>query len=275
MPTPITPDITIDEYVSQPTGTVFEVSPDGSFHNSEMMEDEEVFDYQKYKENSGVLKRVPTQNSALLTGEATRCLDMPIRLAGGTSYALPQEWSHLQPLLEDIITVEHHHNPNWIDYHAYLTVDSGEVTARQQQRHGGLHVDGFQGERINPKTKINRSYVITTNGGTKFHGRAFQVLDPARFNVFQGFDLQAGVPYISQENALYFMNAYMVHESGFASRDGMRTFLRLSFDTKIFDRLGNTHNSMLDYQWDMVERDTQNTVKTPTKADLVNPANLL
>lgn len=193
-----------------------------------------------------------------------RCLDMPLRLAGDEVYYLPQEWEALGPLLEKVVACEHAHNPSWRDYHAYLTVDVSEVEAGEQQRHGGLHVDGFQGVRVEPKTKVNRSYVATTNGGTRYYPQGFALVDPRKWNVFQGFDLQAGEASLAEEGEVYFMNAYSVHESGLAGRSGLRYFVRLSFDLKEFDRWGNTHNALLDYSWEMVTRATQEEVATPS-----------
>lgn len=146
------------------------------------------------------------------------------------------------------------------------------MAAAEQQRHGGLHVDGFQGERHEVKHATTRNYVVTTNGGTRFYPQRFVVADPARFNVFEGFDLQAqeDCVVIAQESVVHFMDTYCVHESGLASRAGLRTFLRVTFDMKEFDRLGNTRNTMLDYEWDMVERTVWDEVRTPHWEDINN-----
>lgn len=199
-----------------------------------------------------------------------RCLDMPLRMVGDETYALPQEWVSLETAVRAVVDFEHAHNPSWRDYYCYLTVDCGQVQVGEQQRHGGLHVDGFQGERITPKTLVNRSYVATTNGGTRFYKQPFIVADPALWNVFQGFDLQAGEDvFTARENMVYLMDAYSVHESGLAARDGQRLFFRVSFDVKQFDRWGNTHNSMIPYEWEMVTRNAHEQVATPTLKDVL------
>lgn len=200
-----------------------------------------------------------------------RCLDMPLRLSGDTEYRLPTDWKQLEKVLTRIFSIEAQHNPNWKEYNTYLTVDYKPVTVGEQQRHGGLHVDGFQGDRIKTKTKITRNYVATTNGGTQFWNQNFIVADPKLFNVFKGFDLQIdGDPFIAEENQVYFMDAYTVHESGFASFNGDRVFFRVTFDLKEFDRLGNTHNPNLNYSWDMVQRNAQELVKPPRLTDIID-----
>lgn len=265
------PAFTIDQYVSGPNGVYLNV-PETAVKDSQLQESELIFAFEDYTKSHDFPFEIPSLDTEfLLRQEFQRCLDMPLRLSGDTEYALPDEWLSLAPLLESIIAVEHRHNPNWQDYNTYLTIDAKHVVPQEQQRHGGLHVDGFQGSRIEDKTKITRNYVLTTNGGTRFYKQPFIVVDETKFNVFQGFDLQASVePFVAKENTVYFMNAYTVHESGLASYEGLRTFLRLTYDLKKFDRAGNTHNSMLDYAWDMVARNVHETVATPTLDEVAN-----
>lgn len=236
----------------------------------ELIEQEELFSYKNYRTHH----RAPIKVLESSPKAAERCLDMPLRLAGQEEYRLPTNWTSLKETLEQLISIEHANNRNWREYNTYLTVDVKDVNAGEQQRHGGLHVDGFQGERISKKTKITRNYVGTTNGGTEFWNQPFIVLNPAEFNIFEGFDLQRNsTPIIAAPNCFYFMDAYMVHESGYAEHNGERVFIRLTYDIKIFDRKGNTHNPHLDYDWEMVERNVWQDVKTPTEEDLSNSDN--
>lgn len=231
-------------------------------------EDERPFAYERYSEE--IHPPIEVRIGALDLQPLPRCLDMPIRLRGESTYKVPREWMPLKGTLESIVAVEQAHNPHWRDYYTYITVDTKEVFTGEQQRHGGLHVDGFQGARIKEKHKITRNYVATTNGGTQFWPQRFVVADPEKFNVFEGFDLQIdGEPFVAKENTLYFMDAYTVHESGFASFDGLRVFLRVTFDLKPFDRLGNTHNPNLDYNWKMVARNAQELVVRPRLTDVM------
>lgn len=233
--------------------------------HSKISESQEIFSYDNYKTHY----RAPVKVLEASPIASQRCLDMPLRLAGDSEYRLPINWIKIRSILESLISIEHANNPHWKDYHTYLTIDVKNVMTNEQQRHGGLHVDGFQGERIIDKTKITRNYVGTTNGGTQFWNQPFKVVDPAKFNVFEGFDLQrVGMPFIAVPDCFYFMDAYMVHESGYADHDGLRVFMRLTYDMKKFDRLGNTHNPNLDYNWDMVERHVWNHVTTPTVENL-------
>lgn len=266
---PHDPTFTIDAYVSSEKGQILEPKGPVLLHDR-LLESDDIFNFEEYARQIHMPLPLPDIDLSVLRSEYPRCLDMPIRLKGETDYKLPEEWAGLAPLIENIIAQEHATNPNWVDYHTYVTVDCKHVSADEQQRHGGLHVDGFQGERINPKTKINRNYVMTTNGGTRFYPQRFVVADEKKFNVFQGFDIQAERFEVAEENVAYFMDAYCVHESGIAERDGLRTFLRVTYDVKEFDRASNTHNSMLEYDWEMVARNVHETVLTPNYIDLEN-----
>jgi len=266
---PHDPTFTIDRYVSSTTGLTLEPQGKALMHER-LMEQQTVFAFEEYARRIHMPLPLPHIDLAPLRASYPRCLDMPLRLAGEHDYHLPEEWTGLASLLEHLIAQEHATNPNWAEYHTYLTIDCKMVHAAEQQRHGGLHVDGFQGARIQPKTRITRNYVMTTNGGTRFYPQRFIVADETRFNVFQGFDIQAERYEIAEENVAYFMDAYCVHESGIAERDALRTFLRLTYDLKRFDRAGNTHNAMLDYDWPMVGRAVHETVATPNYIDLEN-----
>lgn len=237
-----------------------------------LLESQEVFRYGAYSEEIHLPVKIPHLDTYSLNRSYLRCLDMPLRLAGDNVYHIPEQWAGLTDLIYSIIKTEQSHNANWKDYFTYLTVDSKYVNAGEQQRHGGLHVDGFQGERIDPKTKITRNYVGTINGGTVFYNQKFNVVDPRKFNVFQGFDLQAEPTsqIVAEPDYIYFMNAYSVHESGYAARNGLRTFIRVTFDLKEFDREGNTHNPMINYKWPMFNRLIHEELTTPTVEDVAN-----
>lgn len=190
-----------------------------------------------------------------------RVLDMPIKFPGGTEYRVPKELNAFDEAISKIISFEHTINSNVNEYFAYLTIDQGYVPANSFQRKPGCHVDGFQGERIKNKRPINRSYIIYDEIPTVFYPQEFRTshLNKATDNFFLSFDEQS-----NEEMAITFdpykillMNAYTVHRAGTINYDVDRTFFRLSFDTQMFDRYGNTHNPMFDYNWNMVTRDTQ------------------
>lgn len=198
-----------------------------------------------------------------------RVLDMPVKLAGSSVYRLPAELRPWSDLVRQIATVEHASNPYVDECFAYLTIDQGVVRPGVTQRNGGCHVDGFQGARIAQKTRCNRSYVVSDTTPTVFYRQPFDLvmrgrLDAARHDFFAELDLQArsACEERSRAHEVMLMDAYTVHRAdplrGAAPRH--RTFFRLTFDPKVFDRLGNTPNPMLPTGWEMIPRDVHESL---------------
>lgn len=202
---------------------------------------------------------------------------MPIRLAGQEQYCIPRQWSSLIPVIQKVIDIEHSNNPFWKSYNTYLTVQYNEdMKAGIQQRNPGAHTDGLQSVRHGQAVLPARNYVSVTNGGTLFYPQTFVAnLDLDKFNIFQGFDLQLKrdengdkIYDLAEELLMYFFDAYTVHESGVANRNGSRLFFRLAWEELRFDRAINTHNNMLDYSWEPYHGDKRRELIIPTIEDI-------
>lgn len=257
---------TLDHYTSSDRGSRFVVTDEKSVTYTPIVEDHRVFSKDRYaSEVHAPVILFPTRD--ILEGEFNRCLDLPIRLRSEEEYAVPEEWAAFLPIIEHIAQLEHGSNASALeDYYTYLTVDSSWVEAGQVQRNEGLHVDGFQGARIQPKTKITRNYIAASNGSTVFYPQTFDLsLDDSKYNLFLSIEDQAGKGVSAPEHAVVFMDAYCAHASGPARYSGWRTFLRVTYDCKRFDRSGNSHNAMLAYEWDMVERNIHEGLATPPR----------
>lgn len=193
-----------------------------------------------------------------------RCLDMPIKMAGSNDYRIPFELIQFREALSEIIAWENSHNSAVKDFYAYITVDQSTLGDKKYHREPGLHVDGYQGARINPKTWCDRSYIVNDCDCPVFWNQAFEsveTLDDSKKNIFYEFDRTGHysakiktVPY-----DIYFMDSYTVH-SAEPALSQKRTFLRLTFSVKQFDRLGNSHNNCFDYKWEMFERDVASSL---------------
>ncbi len=187
-----------------------------------------------------------------------RILDMPIKMPHSNKYSIPKELKQWYSVIKRIIELEHHFNSYIDKYYAYITIDQGYVKKGMTQRHEGCHVDGFQGGRIKNKNSINRSYIISDVDTTLIYNQKFKVnlLDENKHDFFKELELQSNKNNIWQPEPyeIVLMNVYTVHKAAIAKSDGYRTFFRISYDVREFDRLGNTHNPMFDYNWNMVHR---------------------
>ncbi len=187
-----------------------------------------------------------------------RVLDMPIKFPN-SDVKIPEICKPYLDIISKTLKYEWLANPEFKKYHCYLTIDNSYVERGLTQRNEGCHVDGFQGARIKKKVVSDRSYVLVSDFPTEFYCQKWDVshLDPAKHNFFKEFDKQAKeeYKYVPEVKNLILMDAYTVHKAGVATENKRRAFVRISFSVRKFDRLGNTHNPLFDYNWKMVKRD--------------------
>ena len=190
-----------------------------------------------------------------------RVLDMPIKMPGRSDYRIPKELDQFDELIAKVVSFEHEINPRVNEYYAYLTIDQGTIQEGQYQRRPGCHTDGFQGAGSIQKIPVGRSYIVYDEAPPIFFPQSFRTshLDEKKHNFFTSFDEQ-----IDENLALKFdtyqillMNGYTVHRASMMDYTAYRTFFRLTYDLNVYNRLGNTHNPMFHYNWNMVSKDTQ------------------
>lgn len=199
--------------------------------------------------------------------DVMRVLDMPIKFPG-SNYKIPKELDHLVNLIQKIVSHEHLINKKVNDYYCYLTLDRRVVPYGKTTRKEGIHVDGFQGARLVDRLPIDHSYLLCNNNPTLFYNQPFSVeekWDKTCHNYFEGFEKQKkeNSVVIYPDNTVLLIDAYCLHEAPLVKQDMRRTFLRLSYTVREFDRLGNAHNPMFNYDWEMLPRDTQKTLVCP------------
>lgn len=147
------------------------------------------------------------------------CVDLPLRLAGDSVYLLPAQWTTLAPVVEHAVAVEHATNPDWVSSNAYLSVECGLVQRGVVAPVDALAVDA-------PVGSATRSYVASSNGGVEGVGAT-------------GVEVVQSVG----ENVLCFVGAGVAYAVASPSRTGMRTVVRVVFDTN--ERHLGTPNPLL------------------------------
>lgn len=193
-----------------------------------------------------------------------RTLDMPVKFPG-SAFRVPNSLKQFREVIEIVAAYEALVNKDCYDeYYCYMTVDQGFVDPDTLQREAPCHVDGFQGARWNPKTKINHTYVIGDSVPTTYYVQPFDLrhLDESRHNFFWEMNnivakTKSAHAYQPEAGELSLMDAYCVHRGTEAQVLTFRTWLRLSFEVRVFDRLGNAHNPLFHYDWPMVKRDIE------------------
>jgi hypothetical protein len=195
-----------------------------------------------------------------------RVLDMPIKMPDCDEYRLPRAFAQVAGVIQRIIDVEHAVNPLHAEYFAYLTVDQRQVEPGTLQREAPCHVDGFQGARWQPKCRTNHTYTVSDVLPTAYYVQPFDFsgLDERVHDFFWEMNAQVADTHEAHRwqprpAEITLMDCYCVHRGVEADEPVMRTWLRLSFEERrrVFDRLGNAHNPLFDYDWQMVERDIE------------------
>lgn len=193
-----------------------------------------------------------------------RTLDMPIKFPG-SNFRIPQTFEQFIPVIQRIADFEKAINPNCFDeYYCYMTIDQGLVKPDTLQREAPCHVDGFQGARWTPKVRINHTYVVGDSIPTSYYIQPFDFshLDEAKHNFFWEMnkivaETNAQYAWQPESNEINLIDAYTVHRGSEATQETLRTWMRLSFEVRKFDRLGNAHNPLFQYDWEMVPRDIE------------------
>ncbi len=220
----------------------------------------------KVKRRPVSLGVLPAEEVLILATDtgAPRTLDMPIKFPG-SDFRIPRGLLAYAPIIRRIANFERAINPKCYDeYFAYLTIDKGFVEPGQLQREAPCHVDGFQGARWRPKVRGNHSYTVANAIGTAYYEQPFDfdLLDESKHDFFWEMNRQVAMTnsqfaWYPADGELTLMDCYSVHRGRQAQARIFRTFLRLSFEVRIFDRLGNAHNPLFSYDWPMVPRDIE------------------
>lgn len=193
-----------------------------------------------------------------------RCLDMPIKMSNSNEYRIPNELKQFSEVIEKVIAFEHKHNKEVIEFYAYITIDQTK-DVEKFHRKPGLHVDGFQGDRIQPKVKCDRSYITVSGDAPIFYNQGFETvenMEDSVYNIFYEFDKTKHYSSAIKTNPfeIYFMDSYLVHSADVAKQK-TRTFFRISYSVRQYDRKGNSHNNCFDYNWNMIKRNIHKGLK--------------
>lgn len=202
--------------------------------------------------------------------DAIRVLDMPIKMPDCEEYRLPRALAQFAPVIQRIVNAEQQlvSPDKRAEYHAYLTIDQRWVEPFTLHREAPCHVDGFQGARWNPKCLTNHSYTVSDVLPTAYYVQPFDFkgLDERKHDYFwemnaQVADTNEAHKWQPKPAEITLMDCYSVHRGveNESSERVFRTWLRLSFEERrrVFDRLGNAHNPLFDYDWKMVDRDIE------------------
>lgn len=133
------------------------------------------------------------------------------------------------------------------DAYVYVTAKYLYQVANKPFNRPGWHSDGFMTTDVN--------YIWCNRCPTIFNSSQFKLSNDDQISLKE-MEEQA-LPendFWFEYNTLLRLNQFNVHKCADAVEPGMRCFIKVSFSADKYDLVGNAHNYMLDYDWEMKPR---------------------
>lgn len=181
---------------------------------------------------------------------------LPIKLAGHTKPIMEDRLSCFSELIGMILCdfIGVYGLDKYIESNIYLTAKNLFQKKDCSYNRMGYHSDGFMTNDIN--------YLWCNKFPTVFNIGEFDITPDDTLSL-QDMEEQA-LPEndISfPENSVVRITQDHIHRVAQVTEDGLRAFVKVSFSTGIFNLKGNSHNYMLNYKWDMIDRALQRNME--------------
>lgn len=175
---------------------------------------------------------------------------LPIHITGGY-VALPPQLTKFNPLIwECIRDFKNKLGKNWFEYKIYLTAKCLYVKGGKNLNREGWHCDGFMSEDIN--------YIWCDCIPTEYVTGSFELIQDHKESIEQMNKLlHKSDPLKCKPNSIYRLDETVIHRCDYNhSKDAvLRHFVKVSFSKEKYNLKGNSHNYLLDYNWEMKDRD--------------------
>lgn len=184
---------------------------------------------------------------------------LPIHLRGTIRFAVPERLNNLRDII-NLCCYDFGKNidSNLNDYYIYLTAKSLYVKGGENINRMGWHCDGFMSDDINYIwcDSIPTEYVTGEYHLEQDHEKSINQMNKLFYH---------SEPLKCKENSIYRLDETVIHRCDYnRSRDAvLRHFVKISFSKEKYNLKGNSHNYLLDYDWEMKERSSQRN--HPTK----------
>lgn len=148
---------------------------------------------------------------------------------GEMAHTLPKEYAQFAEALQKIASYEAKHSSLFLHKRGYLTIRQSQLHAGQNQVSLGWHTD--RQNRVGHATHpmLDHIYIVSDHCPTLVQDRplrdAFNQLNEKITGVEDGLSRQA------EPHTIMLMNNYCYHASPVVDRDGVRTFLRVIYES--------------------------------------------
>lgn len=140
----------------------------------------------------------------------------------------------------------------YVNSYVYLTAKHMYQTPACTYNRPGWHSDGFMTDDIN--------YIWYDKDPTIFNCTEFKLSQDDTLSLKEmneQWEIEHNKAY--PNNTILRLDQYNIHRVG-GSYFGMRTFVKVSFSKDKYDLIGNSHNYLLDYNWEMKPRKEQRNI---------------
>lgn len=146
----------------------------------------------------------------------------------------------------------------YTNHYIYLTAKHQYQIANTSFNRMGYHSDGFMTDDIN--------YIWSDANPTIFNESEFHLTLDDKISLGQ-MESQAmvGNQVIYSDNTILRLNQFNIHKVNESDFNGMRTFLKISFSKDKYDLVGNSHNYLHDYDWEMKSRQSERNIPQTIK----------
>jgi hypothetical protein len=179
-------------------------------------------------------------------------LYLPVCMPGpniGNRWQVPERLAFTRPLLSAVWVDCCKSLPDFIDHYVYLTVKTMWVTPSCPGNRPGWHADGFgSGGDLN--------FIWHDMNPTEFAVQKFREVSDDDFQCLQDLSYQVDPDCIVvyPNRTLLRLDERVVHRVSPNPKEGLRTFIKVSVSKHKYNLKGNSHNYLIDYDWEMHDR---------------------
>lgn len=180
---------------------------------------------------------------------------LPIKMIGDIDIRNEDRLKHFNELIGNICCdfVADYGLERFRDSYIYLSAKNLFVASGKNFNREGWHSDGFMTEDVN--------YVWSDKFPTDFVIGEFEVIQDDRksleeFTRIAGSNTLVNYP----NNSILRMDQFVIHKCGDITESGMRQFVKVSFSKDKYDLIGNSHNYLFEYDWEMRSRSLERNI---------------
>ena len=179
---------------------------------------------------------------------------LPIKLLGVTELSIPDRLKNIETICINIVDdffncVCQKDLTKYGQFYIYLTAKCLYVKGGENLNRMGWHCDGFMSDDIN--------YIWCDSIPTEYVTGEFELVQDHEKSIEQMNRLfYHSQPLKCKPNSIYRLDETVIHRCDYnRSKDAvLRNFVKVSFSKERYNLRGNSHNYLLDYDWEMKER---------------------